>query len=33
MGILTYAQNELGSAVSVKEDWLSKLGHWEVGAT
>lgn len=33
MGILTYAQNELGSAVSVKEDWLSKLGHWEVGVT
>ena len=32
MGILTYAQNELGSAVAVKEDWLSKLGHWEVRA-
>lgn len=31
-GILTYAKNQLGSEVSVKEDWLSKLGHWEVWA-
>lgn len=29
LGILKYAQNNL--PVSVREDWLSKLGHWEVG--
>ncbi|CAN0530694.1 unnamed protein product, partial [Ectocarpus sp. 12 AP-2014] len=29
MGILTYAQNKLGSEVSVKDDWLAKLGHWD----
>lgn len=28
LGILKYAQNNL--PVSVREDWLSKLGHWEV---
>ncbi|CAN0155629.1 unnamed protein product, partial [Ectocarpus fasciculatus] len=32
MGILTYAQNKLGSEVSVKDDWLAKLGHWDVSA-
>ncbi|CAM9593323.1 unnamed protein product, partial [Ectocarpus sp. 12 AP-2014] len=28
-GILTYAQTTLGSQVSVKDDWLAKLGSWE----
>ena len=28
LGILTYAQINL--PVPVKEDWLAKLGHWEV---
>lgn len=30
MGILTYAQNNLGSEVAVNKTWLSKLGKWEV---
>ena len=30
MGILTYAQNNLGSEVSVNATWLSKLGKWNV---
>lgn len=30
MGILTYAQNNLGSDVAVKKTWLSKLGKWDV---
>ena len=30
MGILTYAQNNLGSEVAVNKTWLSKLGKWDV---
>lgn len=30
MGILTYAENNLGSEVHVNKIWLSKLGKWEV---
>lgn len=32
-GILTYANDKLGSEVAVKEDWLSKLERWEVCAS
>lgn len=29
-GILTHAKNKMGETVAVKEDWLFKLGCWEV---